>query len=174
MKVGVCSTAILFGTWIRPLLVGCGLTFLAMLAAAGYLNMQGPAYFFLSVGGTGIHLVWQYRTVDLTNPRSCWGAYINSRYFLRLNLSLGCYRKLQQKWPTWMDNMGRFDGRLLPPNYLLGLNLSALQPAMGILTHICSLFLLSSQWLLLQKSRILVVRGNGFVRPLLGDVYHYF
>jgi len=78
MKVGVCSTAILFGTWIRPLLVGCGLTFLAMLAAAGYLNAQGPAYFFLSVGGTGIHLVWQYRTVDLANPRSCWGVSIIS------------------------------------------------------------------------------------------------
>ena len=78
MKVGVCSTAILFGTWIRPLLVGCGVTFLAMLAIAGYLNAQGPAYFSLSVGGTGIHLVWQYRTVDLANPRSCWGASIIS------------------------------------------------------------------------------------------------
>ncbi|KIM41215.1 hypothetical protein M413DRAFT_410751 [Hebeloma cylindrosporum] len=72
MKVGVRSTAILFGTWIRPLLVGCGITFLAMLAAAGYLKTQGPAYFLVSVGGTLVHLVWQYRTVDLANPRSCW------------------------------------------------------------------------------------------------------
>ena len=134
MKVGVCSTAILFGTWIRPLLVGCGLTFLAMLAAAGYLNMQGPAYFFLSVGGTGIHLVWQYQTVDLGNPRSCWGVSINSLCFLLLDLKISAFiinRELQTKWPAWMDNMGRFDGRLLPSNPLLGSNLSPLLSAIS-------------------------------------------
>ncbi|KAF8153319.1 UbiA prenyltransferase family [Crassisporium funariophilum] len=72
VKMGVRSTAILFGTWIRPLLVGCGLTFVAMLAMAGYLNSQGPAYFVLSVGGTATHFVWQYMTVDLNIPSSCW------------------------------------------------------------------------------------------------------
>ena len=88
MKVGVRSTAILFGTWIRPLLVGCGFIFLIMLAVAGYLNTQGPAYFFLSVGGTGFHLVWQYCTVDLANPRSCWGMSLPSRRILRFAFGL--------------------------------------------------------------------------------------
>lgn len=74
VKVGVRSTAILFGSWIRPLLVGCGLGFFAMLLTSGILNGQGVAYYIVSVGGAGCHLLWQYQTVDLTCPRSCWSA----------------------------------------------------------------------------------------------------
>ena|SRR6266545_2825918 len=72
IRVGVRSTAILFGIWIRPLLVGCGFTFVAMLAVTGIFNHQGLAYFAISVGGTAAHLVWQYYTVDLEVPKSCW------------------------------------------------------------------------------------------------------
>ena len=72
VKMGVRSTAILFGSWIRPLLVLCGLTFVTMLAIVGHLNNQGPAYFTVSVGGTLVHLLWQYNTVDLDIPKSCW------------------------------------------------------------------------------------------------------
>ena len=46
--------------------------FVTMLAIAGHLNGQGPAYFIVSVGGTAIHLLWQYMTVDLDVPKSCW------------------------------------------------------------------------------------------------------
>lgn len=70
--MGVRSTAILFGSWIRPLLVACAVTFALMLAAAGYLNDQGIAYYVLSVGGTAAHLLWQFLTVDLDTPKSCW------------------------------------------------------------------------------------------------------
>jgi 4-hydroxybenzoate polyprenyltransferase len=72
VKVGVRSTAILFGSWILPLLIMCGITFVAMLGVAGYLNGQGYAYFVLAVGGTAAHIVWQFMTVDLESPRSCW------------------------------------------------------------------------------------------------------
>ncbi|CAA7263365.1 unnamed protein product [Cyclocybe aegerita] len=72
VKMGVRSTAILFGTWIRPLLVCCGLIFLSMFALAGYFNHQGYGYFIISVGGLAAHLLWQYRTVDLEVPASCW------------------------------------------------------------------------------------------------------
>ena len=75
MKMGVRSTAILFGSWIRLLLVLCGLLFATMLAIAGHLNGQGPAYFIVSVGGTVIHLSWQYMTVDLDMPKSCWSEF---------------------------------------------------------------------------------------------------
>jgi 4-hydroxybenzoate polyprenyltransferase len=78
VKMGVRSTAILFGSWIRPLLVLCGLMFVTMLAIAGYLNGQGPAYFIVSVGGTVIHLLWQYMTVDLDIPKSCWSKHFSS------------------------------------------------------------------------------------------------
>ncbi|CAK5284701.1 unnamed protein product [Mycena citricolor] len=72
VKVGVRSTALLFGTWIRPLLVSCGVLFVVMLACAGVLNAQGPMFFLVSVGGTCVHLLWQYSTVDLGVPKSCW------------------------------------------------------------------------------------------------------
>jgi 4-hydroxybenzoate polyprenyltransferase len=72
VKVGVRSTAILFGSWILPLLISCAVVFVAMLAAAGCLNAQGYPYFLISVGGTAAHLVWQFMTVDLEVPSSCW------------------------------------------------------------------------------------------------------
>ncbi|KAJ6468204.1 UbiA prenyltransferase family-domain-containing protein [Mycena sanguinolenta] len=70
--MNVRSTAILFGSWIRPLLIACGVMFVSMLAVAGFINSQGTPYFIVSVGGTLLHLVWQSRTVDLDVPESCW------------------------------------------------------------------------------------------------------
>lgn len=110
VKMGVRSTAILFGSWIRPLLVLCGLMFVTMLAVAGYLNRQGPAYFIVSVGGTAAHLLWQYMTVDLGIPKSCWSEFFFSKTpppFSHLST-----RKLCSQRPTWMDCVGRIDARL--------------------------------------------------------------
>jgi 4-hydroxybenzoate polyprenyltransferase len=50
----------------------CGVTFVVMLAIAGYLNGQGMSYFIVAVGGTAAHLAWQFMTVDLKAPHSCW------------------------------------------------------------------------------------------------------
>lgn len=80
IKMGIRSTAILFGSWIRPFLVTSAAAFLSMLAIAGYLNEQGAIYYVLSVGGTGVHLVWQLFTVDPDDQSSCWGMWLE---FLR-------------------------------------------------------------------------------------------
>jgi len=72
VNMGVRSTAILFGTWIRPLLILIGLGFISLLTYAGYLNNQGTPFYTVSIGGTMMHLLWQYRTVDLDVPKSCW------------------------------------------------------------------------------------------------------
>ncbi|GLB39545.1 putative ubiA prenyltransferase family protein [Lyophyllum shimeji] len=72
VKMGVRSTAILFGSWIRPLLMLCGSILVTMLGVAGHVNGQGLPYFLLSVGGTAAHLAWQFMTVDLEVPSSCW------------------------------------------------------------------------------------------------------
>ena len=110
VKMGVRSTAILFGSWIRPLLVLCGLVFVTMLAIAGYLNGQGPAYFLVSVGGTAIHLLWQYMTVDLNVPKSCWSEFFSLKITPPLSHILTS--KLSSQRPTWMDCVGRIDDRL--------------------------------------------------------------
>ncbi|KAK2462541.1 hypothetical protein APHAL10511_005511 [Amanita phalloides] len=72
VKAGVRSTAILFGSWIQPLLVACAALFVSMLLVVGYLNDQGAIYYILTVGGTAVQLVWQISTVDLDVPSSCW------------------------------------------------------------------------------------------------------
>ncbi|KAJ7648275.1 UbiA prenyltransferase family [Mycena polygramma] len=72
VKMGVRSTAILFGSWIRPLLIAFGIIFVCMLAVAGALNGQGTPFFAISIGGTLLHLCWQLDTVDLNIPKSCW------------------------------------------------------------------------------------------------------
>lgn len=70
--MGAKSTAILFGSWIRPLLILIGASFVVLLAVAGVLNEQGWPFFVISVGGTATHVVWQFLTVDLNVPESCW------------------------------------------------------------------------------------------------------
>ena len=112
VKMGVRSTAILFGSWIRPLLVLCGLMFVTMLAIAGHLNGQGPAYFIVSVGGTVIHLLWQYMTVDLDKPKSCWSEFLFSSKIPSILGLIYWQRKFSSQRSTWMDCVGRIDDRL--------------------------------------------------------------
>ncbi|KAJ3576692.1 hypothetical protein NP233_g259 [Leucocoprinus birnbaumii] len=90
IKMGAKSTAILFGSWIRPLLILIATAFLVLLTVAGVLNGQGWPFFVISVGGTAIHVIWQFLTVDLDVPESCW------RNFKR-NGHLG--------WPLWVGLM---------------------------------------------------------------------
>jgi len=75
VKMGVRSTAILFGSYIRPLLIACGITCVILFCGAGMLNGQGPAFYVVSVGGSLLHLGWQWKTVDLTSPQSCWANF---------------------------------------------------------------------------------------------------
>ncbi|TFK37748.1 4-hydroxybenzoate polyprenyl transferase [Crucibulum laeve] len=72
VNVGVHSTAILFGSWIRPILVFFGIVFAASMYILGKLNDQTNVYFVVSFGGTVLHLLWQAATVDLNNPDNCW------------------------------------------------------------------------------------------------------
>ncbi|KAJ4479174.1 UbiA prenyltransferase family-domain-containing protein [Lentinula aciculospora] len=75
VKMGIRSTAILFGSHIRPLLIACGCSFIVLLCATGILNGQGLAFYVLSVGGLLLHLIRQWWTVDLEIPKSCWANF---------------------------------------------------------------------------------------------------
>jgi 4-hydroxybenzoate polyprenyltransferase len=78
VKVGVKSTAVMLGDFVRPFTFSCAVLFVATLAYAGILNEQTPYFFYITVGGTSLHLIWQYITVDLDNPDSC-GCELPSR-----------------------------------------------------------------------------------------------
>jgi len=72
IHAGVKSTAILFGSYIRPILSLFAAHFVSSLAYAGYMNGQGPAFFVISVLGTALHFVWQLSTVDFEDGADCW------------------------------------------------------------------------------------------------------
>ena len=64
-QIGVHSTALLFGDYIRPILSVFCTGFIACLAYAGHVNKQGPLYYAISVGSAALGLLWQLvTTVD--------------------------------------------------------------------------------------------------------------
>jgi 4-hydroxybenzoate polyprenyltransferase len=71
VKVGVKSTAVMLGDFVRPFTFSCAVLFVSTLAYAGILNEQTPCFFYVTIGGTSLYLIWQYATVDLDSPDSC-------------------------------------------------------------------------------------------------------
>lgn len=60
--VGIKSTAVLFGTYVRPILVLFTLAFLLLLVYAGVANGQSFGYFAVSCAGAAGHFLWQFWT----------------------------------------------------------------------------------------------------------------
>ena len=58
-RVGIKSTAVLFGTRVRPILTAFAAAFAACLVLSGAMLGLGPAYSLLACGGTLAHLGWQ-------------------------------------------------------------------------------------------------------------------
>ncbi|TFY80858.1 hypothetical protein EWM64_g3156 [Hericium alpestre] len=90
VKVGVKSTAVMLGDYVRPFTALCAVLFVSMLALVGVWNQQGPIFFVVSVGGTALHMIWQYATVDLDSPESC---------------GLNFIRNGDMGWVTWAGMM---------------------------------------------------------------------
>ena len=65
IKVGIKSTAVLFGSWIKPILVTFAGLFVLCMIIAGYINQQRSAYFIISCGGATLHFLHQFLTWDL-------------------------------------------------------------------------------------------------------------
>ncbi|TFY61568.1 hypothetical protein EVG20_g7005 [Dentipellis fragilis] len=84
-KAGAKSTAILFGTWVKPILTCFALAFLSSLVYVGYCNGKGLPYYAVSCGGAIAHVTWQLATVDLDNGDEC-----NSKFRANNNLGRGC------------------------------------------------------------------------------------
>ncbi|OCH86141.1 UbiA prenyltransferase [Obba rivulosa] len=60
VEAGVKSTALLFGDWVRPILMAFATVFIVCLVFAGIRNNQGAGYFVISCGGATLHFVWQF------------------------------------------------------------------------------------------------------------------
>jgi len=77
-RLGVNSTAILFGAWFRPIITSFAATFVFLLALAGVLNGQGSLFFLISVLGAALHITWQLYTLDTSNPNDCKSKFLSN------------------------------------------------------------------------------------------------
>jgi 4-hydroxybenzoate polyprenyltransferase len=102
----------MLGDFVRPFTFSCAVLFVATLAYAGILNDQTPYFFYVTVGGTSLHLIWQYITVDLDSPDSC-GCKPSSYLFfpqqtllIRLRFfTVNFIRNGHMGWVTWAGLM---------------------------------------------------------------------
>lgn len=71
VRVGIKSTAILFGSSARPILAGFSLCFVAALCVCGVNIGASTPYFIFAVGAPGLYFAWQLFTVDFESNASC-------------------------------------------------------------------------------------------------------
>ncbi|KZT22943.1 UbiA prenyltransferase [Neolentinus lepideus HHB14362 ss-1] len=69
------STAILFGDYVKPILLAFMVIFIASLIYSGHATGQGWVYYTVSVGGCTVHLVWQLVTLDMEDLQDCWNKF---------------------------------------------------------------------------------------------------
>jgi len=89
VKVGIRSTAILFGNAVVPVTICFGLFMVALLYASGVSNSHGPPFFVICFGGTAIFLLWKFLSLEVDSGPSCWSFFIQNAYFLGLVIYLG-------------------------------------------------------------------------------------
>ncbi|KAJ7513133.1 4-hydroxybenzoate polyprenyl transferase [Mycena galericulata] len=87
IKIGIGSTALLFRSTSVSLmfLVFHGLMFTLFLTVSGLLNgvdIPSSPYFLFGVCGAFLHLVKQFRSLDLTSPASCWSTFCSNGFVL--------------------------------------------------------------------------------------------
>ncbi|KAJ7206090.1 UbiA prenyltransferase family [Mycena pura] len=71
IAAGIKSTALLFGTYICPILYLFTAAFIACLTYAGISNHQGLPFFLISVGGAVAFFVWQFVTWHVDDVNDC-------------------------------------------------------------------------------------------------------
>lgn len=87
-KVGVKSTAILFGDRVKPIISIFATASVACFGAAGYFSGLGFIYYTISVGGAACHYLWQIYTLKVNDGQDCWKKFVSNCYLGAL-VSLG-------------------------------------------------------------------------------------
>ena len=78
--IGIKSTALKFGAATRSWLVGFYGVTVVLMAMAGFLaGLSWPFYLGLTLGA--LHLAWQTKTVNITDPRNCLAKFKSNRDF---------------------------------------------------------------------------------------------
>jgi 4-hydroxybenzoate polyprenyltransferase len=80
LKIGVKSTAILFGRYDRAMVGVAQALTLALLAGAGAALGLG-AYYHVLLGGAGVFAVYQQWLIRAREPKRCFRAFLNNAWF---------------------------------------------------------------------------------------------
>ncbi|KAF9534152.1 4-hydroxybenzoate polyprenyl transferase [Crepidotus variabilis] len=75
VKVGIRSTALLFGDQTRPILAGLSASSLSLVTYAGYLNAHGEP-FYMGVGLATAQLIRVLYQTDFEHRASCWKGFV--------------------------------------------------------------------------------------------------
>ena len=78
LKVGIKSTAILFGKYALPIIVLLQLCTLLLLVAVGYLAHLHPVYYLSLVAATGC-FIYQY-IIARRSSQGCFSAFLHNHY----------------------------------------------------------------------------------------------
>ncbi|KAF5378256.1 hypothetical protein D9757_009141 [Collybiopsis confluens] len=70
-RAGVKSTALLFGSYLSPILQFFAALYVASLSYIGYLNGQGAWFYGISVVGSALHVLWQLSTHNPMSATNC-------------------------------------------------------------------------------------------------------
>ena len=75
VKVGIRSTALLFGEHTRPILSALSVSTMSLITYAGMLNAQGaPFYFGVCLGAAQLaRVLW---STDFDSRASCWRGFV--------------------------------------------------------------------------------------------------
>ena len=79
-KIGVKSTAILFGEWDRAMIALAHALTLVLLAAVGYISGLSGVYYLGLSAAVGFALYQQY-LMRARAPAACFRAFVNNNYF---------------------------------------------------------------------------------------------
>ena len=79
-KIGVKSTAILFGDWDRAMIALAHTLTLVLLAAVGYISGLSGVYYFGLLAAAAFALYQQY-LMRARAPAACFRAFVNNNYF---------------------------------------------------------------------------------------------
>lgn len=80
LKVGVKSTAILFGTWDRFMIALAHLICLLLLILAGAMVGLGTFYYLGLTAASGL-AIYQQKLIHTRDPKLCFRAFINNNWF---------------------------------------------------------------------------------------------
>lgn len=78
IKIGISSTALLFQGYERRILASFASIFVLSLFMLGRMIDANLVYYYLTVGGTALHLAWQLATVDFESAASCYDMFLSN------------------------------------------------------------------------------------------------